>query len=346
MAPEPSRSLLICANTKCDFLVHEDKQFGGFCCKRCHWCLERDEPPEHGEKCGRLPPPADAVRADPTPPDLPMSALRSKTRNKRPKKPAAEVADAPGAPLPSGQAVSRRPRPPDKPPPPPPSGREVASATARKSSRGDTRERYLDESDDEHRRSSQDERNRMRSRRRRRRRIRSRGSSRSRSRSSGESWEASRDHHGRRCYPRGGSRDSQDRPAQRSRSRSAATTGKAKVADRATASDRREAGGHAGRRSAEAPHKPTSAPQAAEPEAVASDPALISIGERVQIGGMSKKPKLNGMLGKVVEVHEEKGNRKFDVRILKDSSAGGENIQGILRKVGASYISKVAAERT
>lgn len=69
------RSLLICAVPNCTYLVHSDPTFGGFCCRKCHW---RDSnaskcKKKHGELCQKLEAPPDAIKAEPIPPDDPMT---------------------------------------------------------------------------------------------------------------------------------------------------------------------------------------------------------------------------------------------------------------------------------
>ena len=71
-APNMSNRQMICANPYCQFQVHPQSSYGGFCCKKCHLChvLNRCQP-EHGHNCCRLPAPAGEVRAEATPPQCP-----------------------------------------------------------------------------------------------------------------------------------------------------------------------------------------------------------------------------------------------------------------------------------
>ncbi len=91
MARKPSRYRMICAQPSCSFLVHQEERFGGFCCKKCHWCLEEKvQPLEHGKNCNRQLAPTVPllskffVRAEAQAPEMPLSDMkkRSKQRGK------------------------------------------------------------------------------------------------------------------------------------------------------------------------------------------------------------------------------------------------------------------------
>ena len=98
--------------------MHENEAFGGFCCKLCHWWLEQVEPLEHGDKWCRLPAPSCYIKADVTPPQVPMSAVLERVMNKRRRNTSDATGphDAPDLPMPTTRAddalVRRRPRPP------------------------------------------------------------------------------------------------------------------------------------------------------------------------------------------------------------------------------------------
>ena len=131
---KPSRELLRCANPACSFLIHKQEQYGGFCCKRCHFSLEVNAPtPEHGQKCCKILAPAEASRAEPVPPDVTLQALKKKRNNKKKneKEPAEIATTAPA----DGQATvqpQQRPRPePPLPRPKPPLESAVPQPTCR-----------------------------------------------------------------------------------------------------------------------------------------------------------------------------------------------------------------------
>ena len=77
-----SRVGLMCANPNCAKQIHPDPKFGGYCCKRCHWCFKSfgSRTKKHGRFCNQdegLPP--WAPRAPDTEPDDPISvAWRAK----------------------------------------------------------------------------------------------------------------------------------------------------------------------------------------------------------------------------------------------------------------------------
>ena len=62
--------------------------------------------------------------------------------------------------------------------------------------------------------------------------------------------------------------------------------------------------------------------------------ASISLGDRVAIVGL-KKPRLNGLIGKVVKKRSEATGRTYDVRLAHWRT------QGVLRKVHGTHLSKV-----
>ena len=64
----------LCANPKCLFLVHTDASFGGFCCKKCHWCYTTGSGTKknHGRQCERRDAPVNATRAAPLAPANPI----------------------------------------------------------------------------------------------------------------------------------------------------------------------------------------------------------------------------------------------------------------------------------
>ena len=59
-----SRVGLMCANPNCAKQIHPDPKFGGYCCKRCHWCFKsncqsKSRSKKHGRFCNKddvLPP--------------------------------------------------------------------------------------------------------------------------------------------------------------------------------------------------------------------------------------------------------------------------------------------------
>ena len=67
------RAVLRCGNDTCTCYVHTDPQFGGYCCRRCHWCHIRGSRGtwQHGRFCLRAVAPADMPRAEPTTPHNP-----------------------------------------------------------------------------------------------------------------------------------------------------------------------------------------------------------------------------------------------------------------------------------
>ena len=112
MAATQDRVSLMCANPTCVYLVHEHEAFGGFCCKKCHWCFGQGQPSEHGEKCRRLPAPSCYIKADATPPEVPMSAVLERVRNKRLQNKSGAPGPHDDLPMPTTHADDRRPRPP------------------------------------------------------------------------------------------------------------------------------------------------------------------------------------------------------------------------------------------
>ena len=73
------------------------------------------------------------------------------------------------------------------------------------------------------------------------------------------------------------------------------------------------------------------------PMLVHSKAASISLGDIMEIVGMKKRFKLNGLIGKVVEERADATGRTYDVRI---AGAGGRT-HGVLRKVSGTHLSKV-----
>lgn len=72
----PGRAGLMCANPKCWFLCREDEAFGGYCCKKCHWCESTPmskSKKRHGKQCAQIHAPEDAPRAPPEPPSEPVT---------------------------------------------------------------------------------------------------------------------------------------------------------------------------------------------------------------------------------------------------------------------------------
>ncbi|CAK9073100.1 unnamed protein product [Durusdinium trenchii] len=68
---------LACAHPDCDYAVTDDRQFGGFCCKRCHAAFVRGDPATHGAQCSK----ASAKglkKAEPLPPEAPLAESTSK----------------------------------------------------------------------------------------------------------------------------------------------------------------------------------------------------------------------------------------------------------------------------
>ena len=70
---------------------------------------------------------------------------------------------------------------------------------------------------------------------------------------------------------------------------------------------------------------------------VHSKDASSSLGGIVEIVGMKKRSKLNGLIGKVVEERADATGRTYDGRI---AGAGGRT-HGVLRKVTGTHLSKV-----
>jgi hypothetical protein len=61
---------LMCAAPLCGFLVHTQPEFGGFCCRKCHWIYKSGSNPKkkHGQCCEENVAPPDAVKSQPIPP--------------------------------------------------------------------------------------------------------------------------------------------------------------------------------------------------------------------------------------------------------------------------------------
>lgn len=66
--------MLLCASPNCWFQVHSNPEFGGFCCRKCHWCFETGSKSKkkHGGRCERREPPSGAPRSSPLIPERPM----------------------------------------------------------------------------------------------------------------------------------------------------------------------------------------------------------------------------------------------------------------------------------
>jgi len=69
------RSRLYCAGANCQFLVHSDPEFGGYCCRKCHWrtAVGSRTKNKHGQLCERVVAPEDSQPAPPIPPEDAMS---------------------------------------------------------------------------------------------------------------------------------------------------------------------------------------------------------------------------------------------------------------------------------
>jgi hypothetical protein len=68
---DPKMRHLMCASPTCWFWIHESREFGGYCCRKCYWrtynqstCRWR-----HGPACEKLVAPSGTERARPVPPD-------------------------------------------------------------------------------------------------------------------------------------------------------------------------------------------------------------------------------------------------------------------------------------
>lgn len=68
------RAGLMCANPKCWLLVHKREDYGGYCCKKCHWRHTNGSKSKncHGVNCLLKSAPDGAPRAPPVPPNEPM----------------------------------------------------------------------------------------------------------------------------------------------------------------------------------------------------------------------------------------------------------------------------------
>jgi hypothetical protein len=67
------RSILQCSSLSCCFLVHPDRSFGGFCCKKCHACfVKKKRDAAHGKKCLGVRAPEGSQIAECQPPDFPL----------------------------------------------------------------------------------------------------------------------------------------------------------------------------------------------------------------------------------------------------------------------------------
>lgn len=75
-SPRGDRAGLLCANPGCSFLIHPEPDFGGFCCKKCHWCFVTGSKTKkkHGQQCKRVEAPGgDGPRAGPHSPTNPLA---------------------------------------------------------------------------------------------------------------------------------------------------------------------------------------------------------------------------------------------------------------------------------
>jgi hypothetical protein len=106
-----------CAHMSCEFLVHPDVSFGGFCCKKCHSTFEQGLESDHGGKCQREKARHSAVRAVADAPAVPLAqvlshrAARILLREAAAEKPAPELPRA-AAPALRGSVVVPKPKPP------------------------------------------------------------------------------------------------------------------------------------------------------------------------------------------------------------------------------------------
>ncbi|CAE8727939.1 unnamed protein product [Polarella glacialis] len=62
---------LACASPSCTYLVHEEPEFGGYCCRKCHEMHVKNLPEEHGRICQQAPAPPGTARAEPSAPERP-----------------------------------------------------------------------------------------------------------------------------------------------------------------------------------------------------------------------------------------------------------------------------------
>ena len=63
---------LACAHPHCNFYVHSDVEFGGYCCKKCHWVYSTgSKSKKHGDNCLQLVADELAPKAPHCPPQKP-----------------------------------------------------------------------------------------------------------------------------------------------------------------------------------------------------------------------------------------------------------------------------------
>lgn len=69
---------LKCYNPNCEYLIHRDAEYGGFCCRKCHYKLVegRKKSQAHGHKCERRPAFGIVQRAPPQAPENPLTSSR------------------------------------------------------------------------------------------------------------------------------------------------------------------------------------------------------------------------------------------------------------------------------
>ena len=76
-----SRVGLMCANPNCAKQIHPDPKFGGYCCKRCHWCFKsnnksKSRSRKHGRFCNKDDDlPTGTPRADDIEPEDPIPVV-------------------------------------------------------------------------------------------------------------------------------------------------------------------------------------------------------------------------------------------------------------------------------
>lgn len=69
---------LRCYNPNCEYLIHRDAEYGGFCCRKCHYKLVEGSKRSqaHGHKCERRPALGIVQRAPPQAPENPLTSSR------------------------------------------------------------------------------------------------------------------------------------------------------------------------------------------------------------------------------------------------------------------------------
>lgn len=86
-AMKESRAGLMCAHWKCTYMVHSSPEFGGYCCRKCHWkeSTQSKSKLTHGDLCEKRERKGFAIRAEGLAPTFTLEDALEDAPAKRPK---------------------------------------------------------------------------------------------------------------------------------------------------------------------------------------------------------------------------------------------------------------------